>query len=94
MPVVDEVAADYEDDVRFVAVAGRGSLDDTAAEAEVLFSRLDWGLDDSVWDLYGVFGQPVTILITGSDVAVDTWAGALSEDEIRARLDALVALGA
>ena len=94
MPVVDEVAVDYEDDVRFVAVAGRSSLEDTAAEADALFSRLDWGLDDSIWDLYGVFGQPVTFLITGSDVTVDTWAGALGEDEIRARLDSLVALGA
>ena len=94
MPVVDEVAADYEDDVRFVAVAGRGSLDDTAAEADALFSRLDWGLDDSIWELYGVFGQPVTVLISGGDVVVDTWAGALAGDDIRARLDSLVALGA
>lgn len=94
MPVVDEVAADYDDDIRFVAVAGRSGLDDTAAAADALFSRLDWGLDDSIWDLYGVFGQPVTVLITGSDVVVDTWAGALGGDEIRARLDSLVALGA
>jgi hypothetical protein len=94
LPVVDEVAADYDDDVRFVAVAGRGSLEDTAAEASALFSRLDWGLDDAIWDLYGVPGQPVTFLITGSDVVADTWAGALGEDEIRSRLDALVGLGA
>jgi hypothetical protein len=94
LPVVDEVAADYGDNVRFVAVAGRGSLDDTAERADELFSQLDWGLDDSIWDLYGVPGQPVTFLITGSDVVVDTWAGPLGADEIRARLDALVALGA
>jgi hypothetical protein len=94
LPVVDEIAADYEDDVRFVAVAGRSGLEETAAEADALFSRLDWGLDDSIWDIYGVPYQPVTFLITGSDVVVDTWAGPLDADDIRGRLDALVALGA
>lgn len=94
MPVVDEVAADYQDDVRFVAVAGRAGLDETAERANELFALLDWGLDDGIWDLYGVPYQPVTFLITGSDVVADTWAGPLEADEIRSRLDALVALGA
>lgn len=94
MPVVDEVAADYQDDVRFVAVAGRAGLDETAERANEWFSLLDWGLDDAIWDLYGVPYQPVTFLITGSDVVADTWAGPLEADEIRSRLDALVALGA
>jgi len=94
LPVVDEVAADYQDDVRFVAVAGRAGLDETAERADELFSLLDWGLDDAIWDLYGVPYQPVTFLITGSDVVADTWAGPLEADDIRSRLDALVALGA
>ena len=94
MPVVDEVAADYEDEVRFVAVAGRADLNSTADRADALFSRLDWGLDDAIWDLYGVPYQPVTFLISGTDVVVDTWAGPLEADEIRDRLDTLVALGA
>ena len=63
-------------------------------EANAVVLTLDWGLDDSVWDLYGVSCQPVTFLITGSDVVVDTWAGPLDADEIRSRLDSLVALGA
>lgn len=93
MPVVDEIAGDYED-VRFIAVAGRAGLEDTAARADQLMAQMEWGLDDSVWDLYGVAGQPVTFLITGSDVVVDNWFGALEANEIRDRLDALVALGA
>jgi hypothetical protein len=89
LPVVDAIAASYVDDVRFVAVAGRSSADKTAARAGELLSNLDWGLDDSVWETYGVPYQPVTFLISGDDVVVDTWAGALAEPEIRQKLDDL-----
>ena len=94
MPVVDQIANDYLDEVSFVAVAGRSDLDSTAAAAERLFSEnLAWGLDESIWELYGVFGQPVTVLITGDDRVVAGWFGLLDEDEIRKRIDGVVALG-
>ena len=94
MPVVDEIANDYLGDVSFVAVAGRAPFDRTAARADELFSdNLKWGLDESVWELYGVFGQPYTVLITGDDHIVDGWFGFASEAEIRSSLDDLVALG-
>ena len=90
MPVVDAVAADYLDDVTFLAVAGRSSFDRTAARATELFSdNLAWGLDDSVWNDYGVFGQPFTVLVADG-VIVDSWFGALGEDELRERLDDLI----
>ena len=92
MPVVDEVANDYLDDVAFLAVAGRGDLDATREEAGRSFSdNLMWGLDDSVWDLYGVPGQPASILITDG-VVVDMWFGAIGEQELRTRLDNLLAI--
>ncbi len=95
MPVVAEISKDYAGDVEFVAVAGRSDIGSTETRAAELFGdALTWGLDDSIWDLYGVPYQPVTFLITGSDIIVDGWPGLLDESEIRNRLDALVALNA
>ncbi len=93
MPVVDEIAAEYGDRVRFIALAGRSDFDTTAAEAERLFSNLEWGLDDDVWDLYEVPYQPVTFLITGDDIVFERFAGVpYSPDELRSRLDELLSL--
>jgi hypothetical protein len=92
LPVVDEVANDYVNNVTFLAIAGRGDLGATQEEAERLFSdNLKWGLDDSIWDLYGVPGQPASVLIANG-VVVDVWFGALNEAEMRSRLDNLVSL--
>jgi hypothetical protein len=93
LPVVDQIAVDYLDEVRFVAVAGHGTLEATTERAGQWFENLDWGLDDAIWDLYGVPYQPVTFVMTGDDRVLATWAGAASEDEIRSRLDEVVALG-
>jgi len=92
LPVIDQVATDYLDDITFVAVAGRGDLDATVNEAEQLFSdNLIWGLDDSIWGLYGVPGQPSSVLIVDG-VIVDMWFGAVGENELRTRLDNMLSL--
>ena len=75
-------------------MAGQSDLGATRAEADKLLANVDWGLDDSVWDLYGVRGQPVSFLITGNDIIVGNWFGAAGEDKLRTALDGLVALGA
>jgi hypothetical protein len=93
LPVVDAVQPDYADAVRFIAVAGRAGLDETRARADELLLNTEWGLDESIWDLYGVRGQPVSFLITGNDVVVGNWFGAAGEDTLRTALDELVALG-
>ena len=91
--MVDAVASDYQDSVRFVAVAGRSDYDSTAARAdELLTSNVGWGLDDSVWELYDILGQPASVLVSGDDMIVDAWYGALGESELRERLDYLVSL--
>lgn len=74
-------------------MAGRSNLDKSAAVADSLFSLLDWGYDDSIWQLYGIPGQPASVLITGNDVVVDGWFGALPEPDIREALDLLVSYG-
>ncbi|MGI9666506.1 MAG: TlpA family protein disulfide reductase [Acidimicrobiia bacterium] len=94
MPVVDSVAADYQDDVAFLAVAAKGTMDATADAAASLFSdNIAWGLDEeqNVWDLYGVPGQPATVLIARG-VVVDMWFGVTSPEFLRERLDRLVSL--
>lgn len=53
--------------------------------------NLLWGLDDSLWKLYGIPGQPSSILITDG-VVVDRWFGEVGEQELRKRLDNLVSL--
>jgi hypothetical protein len=92
LPVVDKVAAKYQDDVTFLAVAGRGNMENTVDAAEQLFGKnLQWGLDDSIWDLYGIPGQPATVLITRG-VVVDMWFGATSEEFLTERVENLLSL--
>lgn len=91
MPVVDRVAADLGDRVRFLAVAGRSTQELTAERAGELFSHLDWALADDVWRAFDVPYQPVTVLLSGGadKVEVDRWFGALSEEDIRSRVERL-----
>ncbi len=95
MPVVDEISADYADEVAFVAAAWKGTFEDTAERASQLLStgNVMWGLDadESVFQAYGIPYQPVTVMIGADKTIVDAWPGALSEDEIRSKLDTLVA---
>lgn len=95
MPVIDEVSADYADQVTFLAVAWKGSLEDTTARAEQLLTsgNVLWGLDveEEVFSAYGVPYQPVSVLVTHDGIVKTSWAGAVGEVELRAELDALVA---
>lgn len=93
--MVDAVASDYLDSVTFLAVAGRSDLEASERRVGNWFSpdRLLWGYDDDLWSLYGVRGQPATILISSDDVVVDGWFGGLGEAETRAALDRLVEIG-
>jgi len=91
LPVVDAIAADYEGDVTFLAIAGRAGLDATAPRAAQLLpsGRVQWGLDEAVWEAYEVFGQPVTFLISADDYLVAQWFGLRDEPDIRQALDQL-----
>lgn len=92
MPVIETIAADYQGQVTFLAVAGNGSsLDATTARANELIpsGNVKWTIDDSVWDTYGVGYQPVTFAISHDNVVVAEWFGAASESDIRGVLDDL-----
>jgi len=91
LPVVDALAGSYSDDVTFLAVAGRSSLDATTAGAAELIPSGDvlWTLDEAIWETYEVFGQPVTFVISAGGAVVDSWFGLRTESEIRSVLDEL-----
>lgn len=74
-------------------MAGRSDFDSSAAVAgDLLSENVKWGLDDSIWDLYDVLGQPASVMITGDDFLVDVWYGAIGEEQLRAKFDYLVSL--
>ena len=92
MPVIEAIAADYQGQVTFLAVAGNGSsLDATTARANDLIpsGNVKWTIDDGVWNTYGVGYQPVTFAISHDKVVVAEWFGAAGEADIRDVLDQL-----
>lgn len=92
MPVIDEVANDYLDDVEFLAIAWRSDPNRAQERADELFSdNLKWGIDENVFELYGVRGQPASVIVV-QGIVVDAWFGAVGEAELRRRLDAVVSL--
>lgn len=93
--MIDAVASDYLDDIGFVAVAQNSSEEASRDRVGAWFSpdRLLWGYSDEIAALFGVRGQPVSVLISEHGRVVDGWYGPLPEDQIRAKLDALAGRG-
>jgi hypothetical protein len=87
LPVVDEVSNEYLEDITFLAIAGRSDTGASEKAASELFSEnLLWGYDESIWELYGVPGQPTSVLIQNG-VIVDVWFGAIGDEALREKLD-------
>jgi hypothetical protein len=95
LPVVDNLAEEYEDRIAFVAVAWKGTPEATAERASELMpsGSMVWGLDASeeIFALYEVPYQPVTVLISADKQVAERWTGLRDEEEIRAALDRLSA---
>ena len=96
MPVVDALAADYGDQIDFVAPAWKSTFDATEVRANELFlsGNIQWGLDEDekIFQLFAVPYQPVTILIASDQTVVEAWAGIRDEADLRVALDDLIAL--
>ncbi|MDX2344612.1 MAG: hypothetical protein QNL12_13200 [Acidimicrobiia bacterium] len=58
----------------------------------MLTDNVAWGLDESIWDLYDILGQPASVMISGDDIVVDSWYGGLGEEELRKKFDLLASL--
>jgi len=97
LPVIDQIAQEYGDQIVFVAPAWKGTAAATAERAVELMPSgvILWGLDaeEEIFALYGVPYQPHTVLITADKTILASWPGAMTEDEIRAQLDALLTSG-
>lgn len=92
MPVIDHVADDYLDEFEFVAIAWKSDLSAARERAAELFSdNLRWGIDEDVFRLYGIPGQPASVIVVRG-VIVDAWFGAAGDQELRNRLDNALAL--
>jgi thioredoxin-like negative regulator of GroEL len=90
LPVISKLASKYQGKVSFVAVAGKSDMGRTAEMADSLLNRnVKWGLDESIWDLYGVRGQPVAVLIK-QGVIVKELFGSSGEDVLTSRIDDLL----
>ena len=94
MPVIDQLAAEYEGEVKFISVAWNGTLEATRERAGQLLTSglVTWGLDDTgdFFEAWGVPYQPVSVLVTGDDIEFDRWPGVLGEELLREKIDALV----
>ncbi len=91
---MEQLALEYGDRVAFVAPAWKASLEATAQRAAELIpsGAVRWGLDpeEEVFTAYGVPYQPVTVLIGADKTIAESWAGARSEEEMRAALERLL----
>ena len=96
MPVVDSLAAEYGEEVDFVAPAWKSSFEATESRAAELFQsgQIMWGLDEreEIFQAYDIPYQPVTVLIAGDKTVVESWDGLRPEEEIRAAIEDLIAL--
>lgn len=74
-------------------MAGYGELDATETRAaELLTDNVAWGLDQSLWDAFGVYGQPTSFMISGDDIVVDAWSGMIGEKQLREKFETLANL--
>ena len=90
-PLLGSAAKKYDEDVQFLGVAVNDSEDKVST-----FSRrsgMDYliGLDDgSIASAYKVNGIPATFFIDGDGRVVDTWIGAISEENLTTRIEKLL----
>lgn len=92
-PDVATVAADLEGDVTFLGVPGRGQTADMTSFVKdtgtgSLQHLVD--ADGSLWQRFRVVSQPSFAFID-ADGSVETFAGALGEEQLRTRATALAA---
>ena len=93
--MLEQLTADYEGQVAFLAVGGSGTALATAERAQewIPSGRILWGLDDSqhVWSIFGVSGTPTTVLIGPDGEVIAGWAGERGEAGMREAIELLIA---
>lgn len=93
--MLEQISADYQGQVTFLAVGGSGTADATAERAEEWMpsGRILWGLDDSqhVWSLFGVSGTPTTVLLGPDGEVISGWSGERGESGMREAIELALA---
>lgn len=92
-PAVAEVARDYRDRVTVVGVAGRDTTEAMAAfvsEHGLAAMPTASDVDGVVWERFQILGQPAMVFIDGQTGRTEVIYGAMGEDVMRERLDALL----
>ena len=92
MPVVDQLAQEYGDQVTFLAPAWKASFERTLDAAITLMPSgiVEWGLDrnEELFALFGVTYQPAGLMIVDG-VIIEQWPGGLGEQDLRERVEYL-----
>jgi cytochrome c biogenesis protein CcmG/thiol:disulfide interchange protein DsbE len=92
-PALAEVATAYGDRVQFLGVA----VLDTRPDARAFIEEFGWPYPSvfdrtgAIRDRLGLLGQPATIIYDAVGGVVDTYVGAISEDQLTQQLEALLA---
>lgn len=92
-PEVAEVAARYADQLQVIGVPGRGELDamqDFVDDTGIGAIRQLADLDGSVWQSFGVYGQPAYAFVD-DDGEIELFVGGLGGDALADRIDELLA---
>ncbi|MDH3251008.1 MAG: thioredoxin-like domain-containing protein [Acidimicrobiia bacterium] len=95
MPLIDQMAADFEGRAAVVTVARQSTLPEIETDVIEYFSSgfTKWMSDDdgALSDAFRIPGVPVTVLVVGG-VEADRWLGLTDVIKIRNRLDSVLAL--
>lgn len=95
--MLEDVSAEYEGDIAFVAVGGasdRAKISERAGQW-IPSGRIQWGLDEDqdVWALFGARGTPTTVVLAADGRVVAAWAGEASAEGMRQAIELAIVSG-
>lgn len=95
--MLENLSAEYEGEVAFVAVGGASDRAQIAQRAEewIPSGRIKWGLDEDqdVWALLGARGTPTTVVMASDGRVVAAWSGESGVNRIRQAIEAALEAG-
>lgn len=95
--MLEDVTAEFGDDVVFLALGGLSDTEDLAARAEQWFpsGRIVWAHDEdlALWGALGVAGTPTTITIDSDGRVAAAWSGERGREFMRAQILELLTAG-
>ena len=95
MPEFQAVYADLSGRVAFLGLSQDAHPGDALAlvEATGVTYDIGWDVDLEVYGATGSLAMPTTAFFDSDGVLVDVFAGALNQEALRARIDAIASVG-